>query len=66
MENMILQNFSLKEIEGNEKANIQNEIKNDMLQIIIKNSLDKKLINLEKNSKKHFSMLNLTLTKCFK
>ncbi len=65
MENTILQNFSLKEIEGNEKVNIQNDIKNEMLnilQIIIKNSLDKKLINLEKNTKKHFSMINITLS----
>ena len=65
MENMILRNFNLKEIEDDEKTNNQNELKNamlNMLQIIIKNSLDKKLINLEKNTKKHFSMLNLTLT----
>ena len=65
MKNMIRPDFNLKEIEGNEKANTQNELKNtmlNMLQIIIKNTLDKKLINLEKNTKKHFSMLNLTLT----
>ena len=65
MKNMIRPDFNLKEIEGNEKANNQNELKNtmlNMLQIIIKNTLDKKLINLEKNTKKHFSMLNLTLT----
>ena len=65
MENLILKNFNLKEIEDDEKTNTQNELKNEMLymlQIIIKNSLDKKLTNLEKNTKKHFSMLNLTLT----
>ena len=65
MENMTLKNFNPKEIEEFTKTNDKNELKNEMfksLQIIIKNSLDKKLINLEKNSKKHFSMLNLTLT----
>ena len=65
MENMTLKNFNPKEIEEFTKTNDKNELKNEMfklLQIIIKNSLDKKLINLEKNSKKHFSMINLTLT----
>ena len=65
MENITLKNFNPKEIEEFTKTNDKNELKNEMfksLQIIIKNSLDKKLINLEKNSKKHFSMLNLTLT----
>jgi hypothetical protein len=46
----------------NNNKNINNKKTVEMLQAMFKNILDKKLINLEKNSDKHFSMLGLTLT----
>ena len=46
----------------NNNKNINNKKTVEMLQAMFKNILDKKLINLEKNSDKHFSILGLTLT----
>lgn len=55
-------NSSVYNYINNNKKNNNNERTVKMLQVMFKNILDKKLINLEKNSEKHFSMLNLTLT----
>ena len=50
-------------INNNYKSiNINNTNITKMLQTMFKNILDTKLINLEKNSNKHFSMLNMTLS----
>ena len=53
---------NLINITHNNNKNINNENMTKMLQAMLKNILDIKLINLEKNSDKHFSMINLTLS----
>ena len=53
---------NLTNIKHNNNKNMNNENMTKMLQAMLKNILDIKLINLEKNSDKHFSMINLTLS----
>ena len=53
---------NLTNIKHNNNKNMNNENMTKMLQAMLKNILDIKLINLEKNSNKQFSMLKLTLS----
>ena len=65
MESIHLNDVELYDDQINEKVtNINNHNKDIVitLQNILKKNLDKKILNLEKNTKKHFSMLNSTLS----
>ena len=65
MENIHLSGIELYDEQINEKEkNLTNQNKDitTILQNLLKKNLDKKILNLEKNAKKHFSMLNTTLT----
>ena len=65
MENIRLSGIELYDEQINEKEKNQTNQNKDIttiLQNLLKKNLDKKILNLEKNAKKHFSMLNTTLT----